>query len=180
MCIDTYSIVLGGLCRNNCSGEAITLFQKLSTMDVKFNIIIVNIMIDAFYKVQRNQEAKDLFAAVSANGLVANVFTYTIMMKNLIKEGSVEEADTLFLSMEKSGCTANAWMLNHTIRRLLERGEIVKAGNYMSKVDAKSYSLEAKTVSLLISLFSRKGKYREHIGLLPAKYRFREEAATVV
>ncbi|VAH12590.1 unnamed protein product [Triticum turgidum subsp. durum] len=130
-------------------------------------------------EVERNQEAKDLFAAMPANGLVPNAVTYTVMMTNLIKEGSVEEADNLFLSMEKSGCTANSCLLNHIIRRLLEKGEIVKAGNYMSKVDAKSYSLEAKTVSLLISLFSRKGKYREHIKLLPTKYQFLEEAATV-
>ncbi|KAI5021055.1 hypothetical protein ZWY2020_054465 [Hordeum vulgare] len=155
------------------------LFQKLSTMNVKFDITIVNIIIGAFYRVRRNQEAKDLFATIPSNGLVANAVTYSIMMINLIKKGSVEEADNLFLSMEKSGCTADSCMLNHIIRRLLEQGEIVKAGNYMSKVDAKSYKLEAKTVWLLISLFSRKGKYREHIKLLSTKYQFLEQAATV-
>ena len=98
------------------------------------------------------------------------------MIKNLIKEGSLEEADNLFLAMEKSGCAANSWLLNDIIRSLLEKGEIVRAGNYMSKFDGKSCSLEAKTVSLLISLFSKKGIYREHIKLLPAKYQFLEGA----
>jgi pentatricopeptide repeat protein len=140
------------------------------------NIIIVNIMIGAFYRVQRNQEAKDLFAAIPANGLVADIGTYSVMMKNLIKEGSVEEADNLFSSMEKSGCAANSYLLNCIIRSLLEKGDVVRAGNYMSKVDGKNCSLEAKTVSLLIALFSTKGEYRKNINLLPTKYQFLEGA----
>uniref|UniRef100_A0A452XRW5 Uncharacterized protein n=1 Tax=Aegilops tauschii subsp. strangulata TaxID=200361 RepID=A0A452XRW5_AEGTS len=49
---------------------------------------------------------------------------------------------------------------------------IAKAGNYLSKVDGKSISLEASTTSLMLSLFSREGKYREDMKLLPAKYQF--------
>jgi hypothetical protein len=55
---------------------------------------------------------------------------------------------------------------------LLEKGEIAKAGEYLCKVDGKSISLEASTTSLMLSLFSRKGKYQEDIKLLPAKYQF--------
>jgi pentatricopeptide repeat protein len=127
-------------------------------------------MIDAMYKVRRREEAKDLFAAISTSGLVPNIFTYSIMIKNLLKEGSVEEAGNIFLSMEKSGCAPDSRLLNDIIRILLERGEIVKAGDYLSKVDGKRISLEASTTSLMLSLFSRKGKYREEMKLLPAKY----------
>jgi hypothetical protein len=53
---------------------------------------------------------------------------------------------------------------------LLENGKIAKAGDYLSKVDGKSISLEASTTSLMLSLFSTNGKYREDMKLLPAKY----------
>jgi hypothetical protein len=36
---------------------------------------------------------------------------------------------------------------------LLEKGEIVNAGNYLSKVDGKSISLDASTILLMMSLF---------------------------
>ncbi|KAK1695230.1 hypothetical protein QYE76_011927 [Lolium multiflorum] len=107
------SIILGGLCRNNCVGEAIELFQEL-----------------------------------------------------------VEEADIIFSSMEKIGCAPNSRLVNDIIRMLLEKGEIAKAGDYLSKVDGKSISLQASTSSLMLSLFSRNGKYREDVKLLPAKYQF--------
>jgi pentatricopeptide repeat protein len=94
------------------------------------------------------------------------------MITNLLKEGSVEEANNMFSAMEKSGCAPNSSLLNHIIRILLEKGEIVKAGNYLSKVDDKTISLEASTVSLLMCLFSSKGIYREQIKLLPSKYQF--------
>ena len=74
--------------------------------------------------------------------------------------------------MEKSGCVPSSLLLNDIIRKLLKRGEILKAGNYLSKIDEKSNSLEASTTSLMISLFSREGKYREDIKLLPAKFQF--------
>jgi hypothetical protein len=92
------------------------------------------------------------------------------VIKNLLKEGSVEEPGNIFLSMEKSGCAPDSRLLNDITRILLERGEIVKAGDYLSKVDGKSISLEASTTSLMLSLFSTNGKYCEGMKLLPAKY----------
>ena len=139
---------------------------------MKFDITIFNTMIDAMYKVRRREEANILFAAISANGLVPNASTYRIMITNLLKEGSMEEADHMFSSMEASGDAPSSVLLNDIIRMLLEKGEIVKAGNYLSKVDGKIISLEDSTTSLLLSLFSRKGKHRESIKLLPANYHF--------
>ena len=124
------------------------------------------------FKVRRREEANDLFAAISASGLVPNASTYGIMIKNILKKGSVEEVDNMFSSMEKSGCAPSSRLINYVIRMLLEKGEIARAGNYLSKVDGKIISLEASTTSLLLSLFSREGKYRESIELLPAKYQF--------
>jgi pentatricopeptide repeat protein len=92
------------------------------------------------------------------------------MIRNLLKERSVEEAGNMFLSMEKSGCAPSSRLLNDIIRILLEKGEIAKAGDYLSKVDGKSISLEASTTSLMLSLFSTNGKYRGDMKLLPAKY----------
>jgi hypothetical protein len=54
---------------------------------------------------------------------------------------------------------------------LLKKGEIVRAGYYLSKIDKNNFSLEALTVELLISLFS-KGRYQKHIELFPEKYHF--------
>jgi hypothetical protein len=50
-------------------------------------------------------------------------------------------------------------LLNDIIRVLLEKREIVKAGNYLTKVDGKSISLDASTILLMMSLFSLEGKY---------------------
>jgi pentatricopeptide repeat protein len=127
-------------------------------------------MINSLFKVRRREEANDLFSSISASGLVSNASTYGVMIQNLLKEGAVEEADIMFASMEKSGCAPSSCLLNYVIRMLLEKGEIVKAANYMSKVDEKSISLEASTTSLMLSLFSVNGKYRDDMKLLPAKY----------
>ncbi|KAG8037208.1 hypothetical protein GUJ93_ZPchr0020g33576 [Zizania palustris] len=122
----TYNIVLGGLCRNNCTDEAIML----------------------------REEAKQLFAAISTYGLVPDIYTYGVMINNLLKEDSFEEADNLFSSMEKSGCAPNSRLLNGIIRTLLKKSEVAKAGNYLSKIDENNFAVEASTASLLLSLFS--------------------------
>ena len=98
--------------------------------------------------------------------------TYAIMMKNFIKEGLLAEADDIFSAMEKTGCAPNSRLLNCVARALLEKGEIIRAANYIGKIDEKNFSLEASTTKMLISLFSRKDAWQEHIKLFPAKYQF--------
>jgi hypothetical protein len=61
-------------------------------------------------------------------------------------------------SREKSGCATTSVLLNVTMRKLLKKGEIVKGRNYLTS--GKSISLEASTTSLMMPLFSKKGKYR--------------------
>ncbi|KAG8044779.1 hypothetical protein GUJ93_ZPchr1933g22903 [Zizania palustris] len=73
---DTYSIVLNGLCRNNCTDEAIMLLDKLFAMNIKNDVVIFTTMISAMFKVGRREEAKQLFAAISTYGLVPDIYTY--------------------------------------------------------------------------------------------------------
>ncbi|KAF7004549.1 hypothetical protein CFC21_019761 [Triticum aestivum] len=141
--VDTYNIVLSGLCKNNCTDEAIEL---------------------------RIEEAKDLFATISAIGLVPFVVTYSVMMTNFIKEGLLADADDMFLAMENAGCAPNSSLLNQVVRALLEKCAVVKAATYLAKLDAKQLSVEASTISLIVSIFSGEGKLREHVKLLPMKY----------
>jgi pentatricopeptide repeat protein len=78
--LSTYSILLGGLCRNDCNEEAIVLFHKLGAINMKVNITIVNTMINALYTVRRREEANDLFSSISSIGLVPNASTYGVMI----------------------------------------------------------------------------------------------------
>jgi pentatricopeptide repeat protein len=80
MSISAYAIILGGVCRNTCTDEAIVLLHKLGAMNMKFNITIFYTVIDAMYNVHRREEAQDLFAAIPANGLVPNASTYGLMI----------------------------------------------------------------------------------------------------
>lgn len=61
-------------------------------------------------------------------------------------------------------------LLNQAVRVLLEKGAVVEAATYLAKLDAKQLSLDVSMISLIVSLFSGKGKLREHIQLLPVKY----------
>jgi hypothetical protein len=98
-----------------------------------------------------------LCASIQANGLVPNASTYSVMILNLLKEGSAEEADHMFSWREKSGCATTSLLLNDTMRKLLKKGEIVKYRNHLAS--GTNNSLEAPTSSLIMSLFSKKGKY---------------------
>ena len=58
------------------------------------------------------------------------------------------------------------------VTTMVLKGEIIRAANYLAKIDEKNFSLEASTTKMLISLFSRKDAWQEHIKLFPAKYQF--------
>ncbi|CAD6254930.1 unnamed protein product [Miscanthus lutarioriparius] len=167
--IYTYNIILNGLYKNNCVDEAFKMFQSFCSKDLQVDIFTFTIMIGALLKGGRKEDAMDLFATISSYGLVPNVVTYCLIAQNLIEEGSLQKFDDLFSAMGKSG------MLNALVRRLLHRGDITRAGAYLSKLDEKNFSLEASTIAMLISLFSRE-EYQHHAKSLPEKYRILNEA----
>lgn len=61
-------------------------------------------------------------------------------------------------------------LLNQAVRVLLEKGAVVEAATYLAKLDANQLPLDVSTSSLIVPLFSGKGKLREHIKLLLVKY----------
>ena len=88
-------------------------------------------------------------------------------MKGLIEKELLDEAEELFLQMEKSGCPSDSVMLNAIVRSLFKKGELSKAIDSIYKIEERCFSLEVSTTSLLTDLFSKGGKYHEHINLLP-------------
>ena len=163
----TYSILIDGYSKNGRIDDALVVIREMD--GVKPSIITFNIMIGVLLKGSRMEEAKDLFDGIWAKGLVPDVVTYSLMIQKLIEEGSLQESDDLFLSMEKNGCAADSRMLNAIVRSLLQKGDVPRAGTYLSKIDERSFTLEASTASLLTALASgRKGQ--EYKGLLPEKY----------
>ncbi|GJM89079.1 hypothetical protein PR202_ga05677 [Eleusine coracana subsp. coracana] len=159
----SYNILLKGFCDDRRSQIALEILRMMAKGDACLpNVVTYNTVIYA----RRIEEAKDFFATMSTYELVPSVVTYNVMLTNLIKEGLLTEADDVFTSMEKTGCAPDSRLLNNVARLFLEKGEIIRAGYYLSKIDEKNFSLEASTVELLISLFSR-GIYQKHINLLP-------------
>lgn len=71
--------------------------------------------------------------------------------------------------MEKNGRAADNFILNAIVRMLLQKGEVHRAGSSLSKIDERSFTLEASTAILLTALASG-GKGQEYKELLPEKY----------
>jgi pentatricopeptide repeat protein len=165
--MDTFRIVLRGLCHNWCVDEAMKMFQSLCPKELEVSSF--NIMISALLKVGRIDEAKGLFSAISSNGLVPNIATYSLLIQSHIEEGLLEVSDDLFQSMEKNGCPADSRTLNGVVRRLLQKGEVQREGTYLTKIDEKDFSLEASTAELLIYILSEE-KYQKQVKFLPEKY----------
>ncbi|KAF8700082.1 hypothetical protein HU200_034445 [Digitaria exilis] len=189
MCPDVimFSALMDGYCLVGKMEEALRLLDVMLSAGIEPEVVpygtvvhgyckngqiddALNIVIAAMFEARRIEEAKSLFTSISAQGLVPSGETYRIMLTNLGKEGLLEEADHMFPSMLKSGCPPNSRLLNAMVRFSLEKGQIVKAGTYLSKIDENNLSLEASTTSLLISLFSNEGEYRENRKVLPSKY----------
>ncbi|EEC77065.1 hypothetical protein OsI_15458 [Oryza sativa Indica Group] len=101
-------------------------------------IYTYNILIDCYRRMHRPELALAVFGRLLRTGLE-----------------SYEEADNLFISVEKSGRAPDSRLLNHIVRMLLKKAEVAKASNYLSIIDENNLTLEASTISLLASLFSR-------------------------
>lgn len=71
--------------------------------------------------------------------------------------------------MEKNGRAADNFILNAIVRMLLQKGEVHRAGSSLSKIDERSFTLEASTADLLTALASGV-KCQQYQRFLPEKY----------
>ncbi|KAJ6852966.1 protein Rf1, mitochondrial-like isoform X1 [Iris pallida] len=100
--LQTYHIILHGLCKNHHTDEAMNLFNTISCQKENLEARTFSILIQGMFQAGKVNAARNLFNSILANDVVSpDVLTYTIMMKGLIKEGLLDEFDELFLSLKK-------------------------------------------------------------------------------
>jgi pentatricopeptide repeat protein len=71
--VQTYAILLDGICKNLHFSEAMTLFQAIEDKKLNLNIVIYNILIDGMYHVGKLIITNKLFNSLSTKGFQADV-----------------------------------------------------------------------------------------------------------
>ncbi|KAG8044205.1 hypothetical protein GUJ93_ZPchr0229g18742 [Zizania palustris] len=167
----TYNIVLGGLCRNNCTDEAIMLLDKLFAMNIKNDVVIFTTMISAMFKVGRREEAKKLFAAISTYGLVPDMYTdeaimlldklfamnikndvvvFTTMISAMFKVGRREEAKKLFAAISTYGLVPDMYTYGVMINNLIKEDSFEEADNIFSSMEKSGCAPDSRLLNGII------------------------------
>ena len=152
--VQTYAILLDGLCKNLHFLKAMTLFQAMEDKKLYLNIVIYNILIDGTCLVEKLTTARELFNSFSIKGFQANVWTYTIVIKGLCKEGLLNKASELFEKMEENGCSPNHVTYNKIIQDSLQHNETSWVVQDLQMMVDKDISSNATIATILIDLSS--------------------------
>ncbi|KAF5958928.1 hypothetical protein HYC85_000137 [Camellia sinensis] len=129
----------------------------MESHDLHLNIVIYNILIDAFCKDKKLNTVRALFNILSSKGLHPDVKTYTMMIQGLCEEGLLDEAKE-FVKIEQNGCLPNDVTYNIVIQGFLGQQKYHEASILLDEMFGRGFSADASTFSLIVDILSTKGQ----------------------
>jgi pentatricopeptide repeat protein len=154
-----YNTVLTALVNSDDIENADKLFDQMcdvgkASTNTKFpqkNIVTYNIMIGAYARVGRREDAFDAFNEMRSAGLKPDKFTITALIKAVVKDGEFEVAHTLLLDMKKAGIEADVVAYNTIIGALCKRSSWFEAKELVAEMESKGINPDSKTYGLLMN-----------------------------
>jgi pentatricopeptide repeat protein len=152
-----YNTVLAAVVNANDIIVAEEVFDQMSptnrrTSDrPKKNSVSYNIMIGAYARSGRREDAFDLFKGMNAAGLKPDKVTITALIKAVIMDGDFDTARSLLGDMKRGGIVADVITYNTVIRALCERLRWFEAKELVAVMETNGVNPDGKTYGLLMN-----------------------------
>jgi pentatricopeptide repeat protein len=117
----------------------------------KKNSVSYNIMIGAYARSGRREDAFDLFKGMNAAGLKPDKVTITALIKAVIMDGDFDTARSLLGDMKRGGIVADVITYNTVIRALCERLRWFEAKELVAVMETNGVNPDGKTYGLLMN-----------------------------
>ncbi|PPD76449.1 hypothetical protein GOBAR_DD26627 [Gossypium barbadense] len=90
---------------------------------IELNIIMLNVLINAFGIAGRHEEALSIYQHIKESGISPDVVTYSTLMKAFIRAKKFDKVPEIYKEMESYGCTPDrkARQMLQTALMVLER-----------------------------------------------------------
>ncbi|CAL5422463.1 unnamed protein product [Camellia sinensis] len=151
----TFSAMLRGLKMH--ISEALSLFQTMESNSLHLNVVMYNILIDAFCK-DKSMILQGPFSITFLPRDYNLMLRHTMMIQGFCDEGLLREAKELFVKMEHNGCLPNDVTYNTIIRGFIGQHKCYEALILVEEMVQRGFSADASNSSLVIDILSTKGQ----------------------
>ncbi|KAK7253112.1 hypothetical protein RIF29_37551 [Crotalaria pallida] len=93
------------ICCQGLFEQAIEVLQIVEADGIEPNIVMLNMLINAFGNAGRYREAMSVYHHIKESGVSPDVVTYTTLMKAFMRARKFEEVSSIYKEMEYDGCT---------------------------------------------------------------------------
>lgn len=104
-----------GLCE-----QTIKVLQLMEAEGIELNLLMLNVLINAFSTAGRHLEALSVFNHIRETGFCPDVVTYSTLMKAFIRAKKFDQVPSIYREMESAGCTPD-----RKAREMLQAAEMV-------------------------------------------------------
>jgi pentatricopeptide repeat protein len=155
----TYSILLKGYGQLHDLKNVQMTLQRAKYEKMKFDIIMMNTLIDAYINCNAMNEAKTLFMEMKQGGFSPNRRTYNTYMKGLAKIGELNEANRLAIEMKQlrlwDSITTNTLVHAAVVAGNLTYAEEILSGETLQLEKYKHYHPNVEAYTELIDVYSK-------------------------
>ncbi|PON55031.1 Pentatricopeptide repeat [Parasponia andersonii] len=86
MSVQTYSVLIDSVCKEDKNGEAVSLFELMTRQVIEPDVVTFNALISALCKSSQSDEAAQFLKNMTSRGISPDIVTYNIMLDSLCKE----------------------------------------------------------------------------------------------
>ncbi|KAK1386122.1 Pentatricopeptide repeat-containing protein [Heracleum sosnowskyi] len=164
----TYSPLIQVLCKLNRWEElSLLLQQMIEDMNISPNVHTFTILVDAYAKSGKLDDAKQIIKIMNERGEYPNIVTYNSLMQAYCSQGQMDEAMVLYRNMECEGLSPTVVTHNILLHGLCQLGGLCKS-NYVDKalsffqtMECNGLIPESKTYNIIICGCLWNKKYNE-------------------
>ncbi|QHO43235.1 Pentatricopeptide repeat-containing protein [Arachis hypogaea] len=162
--VQSYSVMINGLCKSKMVDEALNLFEEMRCKYLVPNTVTYNTLIDGLSKSKRISCALELLVEMYDRGQPADVVTYSSLLDGMFKNqqldkaliGKFENAKEIFQDLSMKGYRPNVRTYTIMINGFCKEGLLHEALELFSKMEDNGCLPDAVTYEITIrTLFEK-------------------------
>ncbi|KAL7146022.1 hypothetical protein ABFS83_06G013400 [Erythranthe nasuta] len=157
-CHATFNILINGLCKNGCIGNALMFFRDLKQQGYDLDIVTYNILISSLCKARMWKSMMSLLEELSVSDHEPNAITYTAVMKACFRRKHFREGLEIFLEMKSKGYAYDLFSYCTVVGALLKSGRSQDTYSLIAHMIKIGYELDIVSYNTLINWHCKEHK----------------------
>lgn len=151
-----FSTIIKGFANTKQPARALDMFKEMSDLQLPFNIVVYNALIDSQARVGAMDAVSKLVESMAPNGCTPDSITYSTIVKGYCIKGDLDKAFDVFRSMQKNGMAVDSIVYNTIMDGCTRHNRMDLVDLVLEDMDTLGIKPSNFTLGILVKMYGRR------------------------